>query len=186
MEGGDCSKGKVWVRQTGLACCFLFLQLALVVATFFYFYNIFILHSMQRHHRDGNINLLTKVTSLPHTAILGIWRWKRLGVYLWSKMFPHKWQCLYRARASVCVWRSKKWPSGRRKGIRDKLKLEPLLEKWILFTVRRYNRLSFFSQFYVLRLFCFLLCFSSQSFNKVFGLTKSTFSCKHLICVNNL
>ena len=109
MEGGDCSKGKVWVRQTGLACCFLFLQLALVVATFFYFYNIFILHSMQRHHRDGNINLLTKVTSLPHTAIQGIWRWKRLGVYLWSKIFPHKWQCLYRARASVWgLRRSKK------------------------------------------------------------------------------
>ena len=85
MEGGDCSKGKVWVRQTGLACCFLFLQLALVVATFFYFYNIFILHSMQRHHRDGNINLLTKVTSLPHTAIQGIWRWKRLGVYFCCK-----------------------------------------------------------------------------------------------------
>ena len=107
MEGGDCSKGKVWVRQTGLACCFLFLQLALIVATFFYFYNIFILHSMQRHQRDGNINLLTKVTSLPHTAIQGIWRWKRLGVYFWSKMFPHKWQCLYRAS----VWglrRSKK------------------------------------------------------------------------------
>ena len=115
MEGGDCSKGKVWVRQTGLACCFLFLQLALVVATFFYFYNIFILHSMQRHHRDGNINLLTKVTSLPHTAIQGIWRWNRLGAYGVKCFLTNDNVCIEQEPLCVCeeiqkvtVWKKKR------------------------------------------------------------------------------
>ena len=108
--GGRWLQQRKSLSQTDWACLLLFIFTASPgCCYFFYFYNIFILHSMQRHHRDGNINLLTKVTSLPHTAIQGIWRWKRLGVYLWSKMFPHKLQCLYRARASVWgLRRSKK------------------------------------------------------------------------------
>ena len=104
MEGGDCSKGKVWVRQTGLACCFLFLQLPLIVATLFTFTTSLFFTPCKDITTMEILTCLLKVTSLPHTAIQGIWRMKRLGVYFWSKMFPHKWQCLYRARASVCVW----------------------------------------------------------------------------------
>ena len=114
--GGRWLQQRKSLSQTDWACLLLFIFTASSdCCYFFYFYNIFILHSMQRHHRDGNINLLTKVTSLPHTAIQGIWRVKDLFISGPKCFLTNDNVCIEQEPLCVCeeiqkvtVWRKKR------------------------------------------------------------------------------